>query len=1164
MHRTTRLKITDLNQHFICVLCDGYLIDATTIVECLHSFCRTCIVRYLENSRFCPVCDVQVHKTKPLQSIRSDTTLQDVVYKLIPGLYQNEMQRRREFYSEHPEEAAKCSSEERGEGAEQRCFYSPKENISVMLEYFQGTENGAASDTDSNSDNNSKELMTRYLNCPAALTVANMKKFIRMKYSLPLTYRIELMYSEHLLIDDYTLMDIAYIYSWRRAGPMKFLYTFSHRKYLPKRVLEPIQQADTEIPPHNDIVSDPVVIPNVSEDSDSSNKVNTEDSAMDESDESNKPVAETNATEDSTGSSSNSVAVANAVDESNTDSNAPVAVTSTVEEADGSKSHQPVIPSAEPEKMEVDVPTSESSCVTIPNIPTWAPAMKVEATYAPQTAVFPPTNGIKLKLVPLPDNSPKARSKKSAGRKGGRTRYKSTPVQRFPRLAPYPPKPHPTTSATCLSTPNMPPLPQITMGKLVPSVITTLPPNIVTALVSTTANSMCDVTKNSTMLPTATFLSQPPLCTHSNTFAAVPNFIPSSSSSVNTILPNVSGAGMTVKPILAQTVVGNAVSSSETTTLPTTTILLNAADNKNTVSQPTSALSSATIVSSASTPTCTSSSEINTSKEQPVVSAPVTVMPSMPIISIAPSQPTPMEVSTVDVTVSKEKESPSILKTALSEDQPRDSKTPTPKTIPNGIDGKIECNGIKDSASLTPVKDSLFCDNLTPEKKASKAFEMSVKNSISAEFSDNDDLGCQPDLVVDEQKMDSSDNEDDTDTALRKKITAIAEKDDEADDTEADSGRASDISSQARSSCDDDIGSPMNTMPVSETVTSSTSSRLPTFTLAVSSAPATSTDNSLAINSRSVKSNKINSVINNLYLKNEKKDTHGALDLSTCTKKPGEAAAARPKPVANPVLDIKHRQQTYLPAPNTNSKQHTACVPSPKHPTTSPILMHGLTAHRHNLLPSQIPGVNRKSPHLPVPTFHSSPMVYPSQTRGMSSPSCMPGRSTPTTPPSLLSHHNSPSPHASHTLSPPVPTAHQGMPAMLTGILPCMSKSVINSFPLRSATPAPSAMPPRSNSTSSNHLPESKSFFSKGLNRSLSNPSKSMVPTTNSTSPYLTTSSHKSNNSTVSGYKKSNSYKSYNGKYAVINPDPNGYQNKMLIRNLDARPNNNSQQSHKL
>ena len=32
--------------------------------------CRTCITRYLETSKYCPVCDVMVHKTKPLNYIR--------------------------------------------------------------------------------------------------------------------------------------------------------------------------------------------------------------------------------------------------------------------------------------------------------------------------------------------------------------------------------------------------------------------------------------------------------------------------------------------------------------------------------------------------------------------------------------------------------------------------------------------------------------------------------------------------------------------------------------------------------------------------------------------------------------------------------------------------------------------------------------------------------------------------------------------------------------------------------------------------------------------------------------------------------------------------------------------------------------------------------------
>jgi len=34
---THKLSLADLNTHLVCVLCGGYLIDATTIIECLHS-----------------------------------------------------------------------------------------------------------------------------------------------------------------------------------------------------------------------------------------------------------------------------------------------------------------------------------------------------------------------------------------------------------------------------------------------------------------------------------------------------------------------------------------------------------------------------------------------------------------------------------------------------------------------------------------------------------------------------------------------------------------------------------------------------------------------------------------------------------------------------------------------------------------------------------------------------------------------------------------------------------------------------------------------------------------------------------------------------------------------------------------------------------------------
>ncbi|XP_010213400.1 PREDICTED: LOW QUALITY PROTEIN: polycomb group RING finger protein 2 [Tinamus guttatus] len=144
MHRTTRIKITELNPHLMCALCGGYFIDATTIVECLHSFCKTCIVRYLETNKYCPMCDVQVHKTRPLLSIRSDKTLQDIVYKLVPGLFKDEMKRRRNFYTAYPvAEVPNGSSEERGAVAEQQqaAAAEKKDNdtVSLSIEFYEAT-----------------------------------------------------------------------------------------------------------------------------------------------------------------------------------------------------------------------------------------------------------------------------------------------------------------------------------------------------------------------------------------------------------------------------------------------------------------------------------------------------------------------------------------------------------------------------------------------------------------------------------------------------------------------------------------------------------------------------------------------------------------------------------------------------------------------------------------------------------------------------------------------------------------------------------------------------------------------------------------------------------------------------------------------------------------
>ncbi|XP_051506373.1 polycomb group RING finger protein 1-like isoform X5 [Myxocyprinus asiaticus] len=93
-----KIKIKDLNEHIVCYLCAGYFIDATTITECLHTFCKSCIVKYLQTSKYCPMCNIKIHETQPLLNLKLDRVMQDIVFKLVPGLQESEDKRIKEFY----------------------------------------------------------------------------------------------------------------------------------------------------------------------------------------------------------------------------------------------------------------------------------------------------------------------------------------------------------------------------------------------------------------------------------------------------------------------------------------------------------------------------------------------------------------------------------------------------------------------------------------------------------------------------------------------------------------------------------------------------------------------------------------------------------------------------------------------------------------------------------------------------------------------------------------------------------------------------------------------------------------------------------------------------------------------------------------------------------
>ncbi|KAF5285473.1 hypothetical protein FQA39_LY16647 [Lamprigera yunnana] len=236
-----KIKLVQINPHLTCYLCKGYYVDATTISECLHSFCRSCIIKFLHENSYCPICEVIINKAKP--NLKLDKTLQDMVYKLVPELFLNEMKRRQRFYENHSELATKVTPEERGEDTE-RTIFNPRDTISLSIEYISDDstpgaiifsqlliDKGGENKTNHAGDPDDNSAIKRFLQCPGMCRIEVLKKFIRNKYNVDTKqYYIDILYKRVPLPDHYTLIDIAYIYSWKRNEPMKFFFKITDIK----------------------------------------------------------------------------------------------------------------------------------------------------------------------------------------------------------------------------------------------------------------------------------------------------------------------------------------------------------------------------------------------------------------------------------------------------------------------------------------------------------------------------------------------------------------------------------------------------------------------------------------------------------------------------------------------------------------------------------------------------------------------------------------------------------------------------------------------------------------------------------------------------------------------------------------------------------------------
>jgi len=90
-----------LNASLVCTLCNGYFRSAHTIMECLHTYCKSCIYNYLREKLTlsppdpdCPRCGIKLETSDPfVKCVRYDRVMQNIVDKIFPQFEREDVER---------------------------------------------------------------------------------------------------------------------------------------------------------------------------------------------------------------------------------------------------------------------------------------------------------------------------------------------------------------------------------------------------------------------------------------------------------------------------------------------------------------------------------------------------------------------------------------------------------------------------------------------------------------------------------------------------------------------------------------------------------------------------------------------------------------------------------------------------------------------------------------------------------------------------------------------------------------------------------------------------------------------------------------------------------------------------------------------------------------
>uniref|UniRef100_A0A670JKA1 Polycomb group RING finger protein 1 n=1 Tax=Podarcis muralis TaxID=64176 RepID=A0A670JKA1_PODMU len=191
--------------------------------------CKSCIVKYLQTSKYCPMCSTKIHETQPLLNLKLDRVMQDIVYKLVPGLQESEEKRIREFYQSRGLERVSQPSNEDSASDRVGLPYTTFDHSRAHYYRFDEHVLLCLEKQSSGKEKNKHILQHKYVRCSVRAQVRHLRRVLCCRLELPLQH-VQILFNNEVLPDHMTLKQLWLSRWFGKPAPLLLNYSVKEKR----------------------------------------------------------------------------------------------------------------------------------------------------------------------------------------------------------------------------------------------------------------------------------------------------------------------------------------------------------------------------------------------------------------------------------------------------------------------------------------------------------------------------------------------------------------------------------------------------------------------------------------------------------------------------------------------------------------------------------------------------------------------------------------------------------------------------------------------------------------------------------------------------------------------------------------------------------------------